>query len=120
MRLGGDKLEDNMFSKNLQLLRKRSGLTQQELVDILNSKYDTQINRTTISKWEHGTQEASMSVVKKLADFFNVSMDFLNGRTTPTLDSIDEVFGSLNPTNQAKLFELANLYLADQRNKKEK
>lgn len=69
----------HIFGKKLKELRKAKGLTQQELVDTVNSKYGTAINRTTISKWENGTQEAGMSFVLIFADFFGVSLDYING-----------------------------------------
>lgn len=67
------------FGKKLRELRKAKGLTQQELVDTVNTKYGTAINRTTISKWENGTQESGMSFVLIFADFFGVSLDYING-----------------------------------------
>lgn len=67
----------HIFGKKLKELRKAKGLTQQELVDTVNSKYGTAINRTTISKWENGTQEAGMGFVLIFADFFGVSLDYI-------------------------------------------
>ena len=73
----------HIFGKKLKELRKAKGLTQQELVDTVNSKYGTAINRTTISKWENGTQEASMSFVLIFADFFGVSLDYIMEKMVP-------------------------------------
>ena len=69
----------NIFGERLKKLRKEKGLTQGQLVDMVNQKYGTAINRTTISKWENGTQETSMSFVVMFADFFNVTLDYING-----------------------------------------
>lgn len=110
------------FGKKLRELRKAKGLTQQELVDTVNTKYGTAINRTTISKWENGTQEASMSFVLIFADFFGVSLDYINGdekKSVPAsagtkIQNLTEMYGRLNPRNQALLETLLESMLAQQ------
>lgn len=111
----------HIFGKKLNELRKAKGLTQQELVDVVNAKYGTAINRTTISKWENGTQEASMSFVLIFADFFGVSLDYINGeeKKVPAeagtkARKLIEMYGKLNPHNQALLESLLESMLVQQ------
>lgn len=112
----------HIFGKKLKELRKAKGLTQQELVDTVNSKYGTAINRTTISKWENGTQEAGMSFVLIFADFFGVSLDYINGdekKSTPASAGakprgLIEMYEKLSPRNQALLETLLESMLAQQ------
>lgn len=111
----------HVFGKKLRELRKAKGFTQQELVDIVNTKYGTAINRTTISKWENGTQEASMSFVVIFADFFGVSLDYINGeeKNIPAFagskaQSVMEMYEKLSPRNQALLESLLESMLAQQ------
>lgn len=59
-----------MPDKILQL-RKRQGLTQEELAEAL------QVSRQSISKWEGGQSIPDISKVMALADFFSVSTDYL-------------------------------------------
>lgn len=63
-----------IFSKRLKKLRKNKGLKQQELAEILG------IKRNTYSDWENGKTEPRFDNLVKLADFFNVSLDWLFGR----------------------------------------
>lgn len=56
-------------------LRKANNWTQQELADKLG------LDRTTISKWERqGGSEPDNTTLAKVADIFNVSVDYLLGR----------------------------------------
>ena len=56
-------------------LRKANNWTQQELADKLG------LDRTTISKWERqGGSEPDNTTLVKVADIFNVSVDYLLGR----------------------------------------
>lgn len=58
----------------LKELRKKYGFTQQNIADKLN------VQRTTITNYENGTSEPDIGALNKLADIFNVSIDFLLGR----------------------------------------
>lgn len=59
------------FKERLKNLRKERKLTQSDLADILNYGY------TAISNYESGRNEPSISDLKKIAVFFDVSMDYL-------------------------------------------
>lgn len=56
-------------------LRKEKGLTQTELAKLLK------IDQTTVSKWELGKALPDTALLIKLAEFFDVSIDFLLSRT---------------------------------------
>lgn len=64
-----------IFSERLKMLRKNSNTTQAKLAEIINS------TDRTIRKYESLEIEPTMSVLTKLADYFNVSVDYLVGRT---------------------------------------
>ena len=64
-----------MFANTLKKLRKAKGLTQRQLADILF------IDCSSVTKWETGKANPDFEKQKKLADFFNVSIDYLVGRT---------------------------------------
>ena len=55
----------------LQELRKKKGMTQDELAQALF------VSRTAISKWESGRGYPSIDSLKAIADFFSVSVDSL-------------------------------------------
>ena len=63
-----------VFLERLKQLRLEKGLTQIELGKKLG------IKRNTYSDWENGKTEPRFDNLVKLADFFNVSLDWLFGR----------------------------------------
>lgn len=58
------------FSNNLRYLRKKYDMSQEDLANKLGYK-----SFTTIQKWESGMSEPSVSMVKKIAELFGVTMD---------------------------------------------
>ena len=59
------------FSEKLQELRKRKGLTQEELAEALF------VSRTAISKWESGRGYPNIDSLKAIAKFFGITIDEL-------------------------------------------
>lgn len=62
------------MSNKIAELRKEKNLTQKQLAEAINT------SQANISRWEQGIIEPSISECCKLADFFNVSIDYLFGR----------------------------------------
>lgn len=66
--------KQQVFSVRLKELRLQHGLTQKELVELLGAK------RNTYSDWENGKCKPNYEKLEKLADLFDVSLDWLFGR----------------------------------------
>ena len=60
---------------NIKLLRKEKGLTQTDMARMLG------ITQNNFSYWENGKVKIDNESLEKMANFFNVSIDFLLGRT---------------------------------------
>ena len=60
-----------MFNEKLRFLRKYQNWTQAEVAKQL------EINTRTYSQYETGTTEPDIATIKKLANFFDVSIDYL-------------------------------------------
>lgn len=60
-----------MLSEKIRELRRKSGLSQEELADKLN------VSRQAVSKWETGATVPTTETLVELADYFGVSLDFL-------------------------------------------
>ena len=63
-----------IFSESLKGLRQAKGIGQAELAKVLN------ISAKSVSHWETGYTEPSISQLISLADYFDVSLDELLGR----------------------------------------
>ncbi|MCY8574082.1 helix-turn-helix domain-containing protein [Bacillus haynesii] len=64
-----------MFGKKIAALRKEMGLSQYELADRLG------FSRGKLANYEQGTREPDYETLKKIADFFEVTTDYLLNRT---------------------------------------
>ncbi|KNF10201.1 putative HTH-type transcriptional regulator, XRE family [Gottschalkia purinilytica] len=116
-----------MFGKRLRALRREKDLTQKELSKKLST------SDRTVGYYETEERNPSLDILGKLADFFDVSVDYLLGRTNIkniykyinnnqynihiSQESIDkneqllkEEFGSYNKSiNQSLLYDIENL-----------
>ncbi len=59
------------FGEKLQALRKKAGLSQEDLAEKL------EITRQTVSKWELDQSTPELSYIARLADFYQVTTDYL-------------------------------------------
>ena len=66
-----------MFSQQIKTLRKEKKLSQAELAKQLK------VTQQAIGKWETGKSTPDSDTLKKLAEIFQTSVDFLLGRETP-------------------------------------
>jgi len=63
------------FARNLRYLRSERGMTLRELAEALK------IGRSTLSEYENAETDPSLTVIKKIADYFGKSVDWLVGDT---------------------------------------
>lgn len=80
------------FGDILKLLRENRGLTQQGLADVLG------VGRATIAGYETKGKQPDYDKLKIIAIYFNVTIDYLLGRTNNPKDYI-EPEGNLNKDN---------------------
>ena len=66
------------FAKVLRLLRNEKGLSQQELADALG------ISKSAINMYERGERQPNFETLELIADYFNVDVDYILGRTNKT------------------------------------
>lgn len=64
-----------MFTERLKLLRQEKKVSQNDLSNLLN------ITPQAISKWEQGQSQPDNNFLIILANYFNVSIDYLLGRS---------------------------------------
>ncbi|MGB4588991.1 MAG: helix-turn-helix transcriptional regulator [Clostridiaceae bacterium] len=72
------------FSAILKRLREELELTQEQLATRLN------ISRSRLASYEQGTREPDLEMLEIFADFFNVDIDYLVGRSDQTTKLSDD------------------------------
>lgn len=82
-----------MFGQRLAALRMEMGLSQYQLADKL------EFSRGQIGNYEQGTREPDFATLIKIADFFQVSTDYLLGRNEDksygNVEDKTEVYGNV-------------------------
>lgn len=68
-------MEMYLLPQRLIQLRKAKGLSQYQLADALG------YSRGQVANYEQGSRRPDPEVLRKLADYFDVSVDYLIGRT---------------------------------------
>lgn len=63
------------ISDRIKILRSTNLLTQKQLADIL------EISEVSLQRFEYGTARPSLDTLIALADYFDVSLDYLVGRS---------------------------------------
>ena len=64
---------NEIFSNRLKELRMEAGISQRTLANAINA------TQKAVDFWEKGINEPKLSFLIKLAQFFNVSIDYLAG-----------------------------------------
>jgi len=98
-----------MKLERLRALRERKGLTQGEAAKKMG------IVRTTYSNYEAGNREPDNDTLKKFAEFFEVSIDYLLGNDTTNdqaRDAVIEEYNRLPPTEKKLVDDMIKALLA--------
>ena len=94
------------FSRTLSLLRQERGVSQRTAAS------DLGISQALLSHYENGIREPGLSFVVKACDYYQVSADFILGRTLSrdgSMLSSEEVLGAAEPGNILQGSVLATL-----------
>lgn len=92
--------------EHLKELRKERGLLQRDVAAYLG------VDRTTYLKYENGTNEPDIEIIKKLSSFFGVSVDYLLGNSNavffsdPRKSYSDSDFVRLSPDDQQYFYDV--------------
>lgn len=72
------------MTNNLQLARKKAGLTGEQVAKILN------ISRNALSYYENQKREANYSTLKKLSELYGVTIDYLLDNSSSEIQSTEQ------------------------------
>ncbi|MBS5983903.1 MAG: helix-turn-helix transcriptional regulator [Clostridium butyricum] len=91
-----------MLGERIKLLRKEHGITQDQLAEYIN------VSRSSVNGYENDGVEPSLNVLVKIADRFNVSLDYLLERTEEKYNI--NILDTDTKDFLLKVIELANNY----------
>lgn len=77
-------MKENIIGKRLKELRKplnNTGISMDELCNIFKEKYNLNINKSMISRWENGTAIPDNKHIVAYAKYFDIDMNYLIGLT---------------------------------------
>ncbi len=103
-----------IFGNRLKELRENENLTQQELADIIEVN-----GKQIISGYENGKSEPDLTLLTKIANYFNVSVDYLLGRTSFKSSKSEANFYNITSSETLNLLSTEGLelqYKEDQNN----
>ena len=92
-----------MFADILKELRKAKNVKQDDLANLLN------IKRQTYSAYERGVSTPDIYTLGKLADYFNVSTDFMLGREDNISMDILKYYNNISAIGKTKVCEYAEM-----------
>ncbi|MGM8137472.1 helix-turn-helix domain-containing protein [Enterococcus italicus] len=102
------------IGKRIRELRENKNMTQTELSEALGMK-----TYTTVSKWESDDNFPKGKDLKRLAELFNVSSDYLLGlNKSEKSKDITVIYNQLDPPRKTKVYNFAKHQLEEQKEKK--
>ena len=102
---------DNVIGAYLSELRKSRKLTQEEFAEIMH------MNKSTIAHYEQGLVCPNVNTLMKIADFFNVNIEYILGRSSykeslSTLNNCfynDKFLKTYNKHDKALIYDIIRL-----------
>lgn len=110
-----------MFPEKLKELRNAKRISLDKMAEELNNRYNTNISKSMISRWEHGKTDPQMKYVRILADYFNVSsneiMEIKDNESNDSLRySLLSIYDQLNSDRKHNVYNYATTQLDKQKN----
>lgn len=90
------------FGSKLKYLRLSRGWTLDEVAKLYNKKFDANISKGALSRYENGLNEPMINVVIKFSKLFNVSPNYLLGLEED--EDTQEIVDFVNTNPAAKIF----------------
>lgn len=99
---------DKIFGKRLKSLRLEKDLKQSELAKII------EVSTSTIGMYEQGRRYTDLETLKKIAEFFDISVDYLIGRTdikrfNAPSDKLNNILELLNELDESKIEKIETI-----------
>lgn len=90
------------FSRTITLLRKEKNLSQKQVAE------DLGISQALLSHYEKGIRECNLDFVVKVANYFEVTTDYLLGRTTQRYSEIEDLSEEISEERRTAISQILN------------
>ena len=84
--------------QRLRFLREKSNLTQAKMAELLGTR------QSAINRYEHGQSAVSFSLLRRYADYFDVSLDYIFGRCDEPQGKLYEYKPNLSDNPEMRKF----------------
>ncbi|RDY69104.1 XRE family transcriptional regulator [Halobacillus trueperi] len=84
----------NIIGKRIKYLRDKNNLSQKRLSEAIG------VSNVQLSRYESGARQPDYETLRTIADYFDVSIDYLFGRSVPTERVGNEEYDSINEINR--------------------
>lgn len=94
----------NTFGERLRALRNEKEVSMEQMCNEIKATYGASFNKGMISKWENGLVDPKMDHLRTIADYFDVSLDYLlclSDYKTPK-EKLEKTVLNLDPKNDIK------------------
>ncbi|EML1138376.1 TPA: helix-turn-helix transcriptional regulator [Clostridioides difficile] len=106
------------LSKRLKELRKNKGLTQEQVAK------DLKTTKVSIGRYENGSREPSIYFLKNIAEYYNVSVDYLLGKSRTNhyfnisndKKELLDVFDKLDSISKKRIIKISKMFLDEDTN----
>ena len=87
-----------LVGERLRLLREKAHLSQAKLAELLSTR------QSAVNRYEHGQSAVPFSLLRSYADYFDVSLDYIFGRTDQPQGKIYEYKPNLSNSPEMQKF----------------
>jgi len=114
--LNGKELDRDLIGRIFRGLREANGLKPVEMIEDFKAKTGIELQKSAVSMYERGTRIPEYALLVIFADYYNVTTDYLLGRSKTrldviikSLDNISKLITGLSPEDQKKTLEYVEL-----------
>jgi transcriptional regulator with XRE-family HTH domain len=106
------------FGNRFKKLRINKKMTQDELAEDFNNKFDYSFTKATISQYENDRRIPEVSALLKFTDYFNVSLDYLLCNDIFTIKELESSYNIKNDQGAIDIEEIFSILMNLNKNNK--
>jgi len=93
-----------LFGKKIKYLRENKDISQTKLAKMIG------VTNAMISACENDVRQPSIDTLAKIANYFNVSMDYLFGKTDMNVDGVSIDVSNISQEHRAVVYEMVEAF----------